>query len=203
MKFIAQLLSRLFHPILLPFYGYQLLFHSGCFFTLISPSMIYFILITVVISTILLPLLAIVVWQFFNKKRLNLDEQHDRVVPYFVTIVGYLLGAFVLKFVSIYEIYSQILVVCSFVIVVIQLINIHWKISAHMAAIGGILGVFFGLSRWAMWNQFPISIALILLSGLLGSSRLLLDKHTPAQVYAGFALGFSFPFIYLELFFAN
>lgn len=36
---------------------------------------------------------------------------------------------------------------------------------------------------------FPLQITIILLAGLIGSSRILLNRHTIGQVGAGFALG--------------
>ena len=38
-------------------------------------------------------------------------------------------------------------------------------------------------------------IAVLLIAGLLGTSRIFLKRHTPMQVYAGFSLGFMCTFV--------
>ena len=70
------------------------------------------------------------------------------------------------------------------------LVNFVWKISAHCIGIGGLLGGLMGVSRIYHLNPYPSLMAWILLAGMLATSRLYLEKHTPTQVYIGFCLGF-------------
>jgi membrane-associated phospholipid phosphatase len=74
--------------------------------------------------------------------------------------------------------------------IALLLVSLKWKISAHLAAIGGLTGGFFGLSFRLQENPVHILIFLILVSGVLGTARLVLGKHNKAQIYAGFLLGF-------------
>jgi len=54
----------------------------------------------------------------------------------------------------------------------------------------GIAGVLTGISqRFATDLTIPIIVS-ILCAGSLGTARLTLDSHSPAQVYAGFFAGF-------------
>ncbi|MFV0366741.1 MAG: hypothetical protein ACK5JS_09655 [Mangrovibacterium sp.] len=197
MKNLAKIISVICHPMLLPNYGYAMLLSSGAFFAHLSPIAIRVILLIVLISTLILPLLSIPLSQLILRKKIDLNERKDRVYPFFFTILSYFLGAYWLRHLLINVIYSQVLIICALVICIIQLINLRWKISAHMAAIGGLLGIFFGVSELTTWNSFTVAVCGVLVAGLVGSSRLLLEKHTPAQVYAGFALGFTFPLCYL------
>jgi membrane-associated phospholipid phosphatase len=69
------------------------------------------------------------------------------------------------------------------------LITYYWKISMHMTGIGGLCGAFLLLG--IVW---PVDLRLILaglffIAGIVGSSRLVLQVHTPAQVAAGFIAG--------------
>ena len=68
-------------------------------------------------------------------------------------------------------------------------INLKWKISIHMLGMGGIVGTIIGLILRYQIDAVPLVISLVILSGLVGYSRLRLDAHTPLQVYAGFVLG--------------
>ena len=74
-------------------------------------------------------------------------------------------------------------------------INFFWKISAHMIGIGGLLGGLMGVARIHLINPYLLFIAVLLIAGLLGTSRIFLKRHTPLQVYAGFSLGFMCTFV--------
>ena len=69
------------------------------------------------------------------------------------------------------------------------LITLGWKISAHMVGIGGLVGVVFGLML-IHGAQAPILLGvLFLLVGALGTARLIVTDHSPAQIYIGGLLG--------------
>ena len=59
-----------------------------------------------------------------------------------------------------------------------------------MIGIGGLLGGIMGISRVYLLNPYWAFIIVLLIAGLLGGARIQLKKHPPAQVYAGFGLGF-------------
>jgi membrane-associated phospholipid phosphatase len=72
------------------------------------------------------------------------------------------------------------------------LINLKWKISAHMAGIGGVIALIYqihvmGLSAFDLLWLLCLSIVV---AGALGSARLALRRHDILQVLAGVVLGF-------------
>ena len=69
------------------------------------------------------------------------------------------------------------------------LINIKFKISAHMVGIGGLLGSLISLSYLIKFDMTYFYIAAIIIAGLIGTSRLYLKEHRPYQIYTGFLLG--------------
>ena len=72
-----------------------------------------------------------------------------------------------------------------------MLINFRWKISAHTVSMGGVIGAFFGLQSVLQIDMLLQISASILIAGLVGFARLKAGKHSPAQVYAGYLLGFA------------
>ncbi len=196
MRNIAKIISVIFHPFLLPSYGYIMLLCSDAFFAQLSTYGVCVILSLVFVFTLLLPLGFIYLSQFIFHRKLDLHRRQDRVYPFFFTIVSYFSGAYIMGYLAIDAIYSRVLFMCALVLCTIQLINSYWKISAHMAGIGGFMGIFFGVCWVMSYNIFMLATLLILLAGAIGSSRLLLERHTPAQVYAGFVLGISYPLSY-------
>lgn len=61
-----------------------------------------------------------------------------------------------------------------------------------MAAMGGWLGVtfFIALNHLAVINMMWIVIVIVILAGVVGTARLILERHTPMQLLAGTANGF-------------
>ena len=76
---------------------------------------------------------------------------------------------------------------------VVLVVNRWWKISAHAAGIGGVVALIYQIHVQCLsaFNLLWVFIATILLAGILGTSRLLLKRHTVLQVLAGFAVGFA------------
>ena len=79
---------------------------------------------------------------------------------------------------------------CALAIVLV--INRWWKISAHGTATGGLTALAISLALRPDTPQ-PMTwliTATLLVTGLTCTSRLILNCHTPGQVYAGVANGF-------------
>jgi membrane-associated phospholipid phosphatase len=65
-----------------------------------------------------------------------------------------------------------------------------WKISMHMTGIGGLCGsIVLCAIVWPVDLRLLLAL-LFVLSGAVGSARLIVNAHTPAQVTAGFFAGF-------------
>jgi membrane-associated phospholipid phosphatase len=78
-----------------------------------------------------------------------------------------------------------------------MIISLRWKISNHMASIGGLTGALIALSLRLEINTSYILALVFLFAGLIGTARLILKKHNPLQIYAGYALGFFVMFFIL------
>ena len=70
------------------------------------------------------------------------------------------------------------------------IINLKYKISAHMVGIGGLLGSLIVVSYVLKYNAVPQLSVLVLLAGVIATCRLYLKAHEPKQIYSGFFLGF-------------
>lgn len=58
-----------------------------------------------------------------------------------------------------------------------------------MVGVGGLLGVLISISSLIEFDMTPFYIAVIVLAGFIGFSRLHLQEHKPSQIYTGFLLG--------------
>ena len=64
-----------------------------------------------------------------------------------------------------------------------------WKISAHMAAIGGVAGALFVFAEVFAFNPVWWLCLVFIVAGILGTCRMILRQHTLLQVVVGFWVG--------------
>lgn len=111
------------------------------------------------------------------------------MVPYVISILSYFFCIYLMDLVHIPHFMSSILSAALFIQVVCALINVWWKISTHTAAVGGVAGALFIFGELFGFNPVWWLCLVILLAGILGSSRMILRQHTLAQVVVGFFVG--------------
>lgn len=193
----AKAISILFHPLLIPSIGFLFLFYSGFYFSMINWEIRRFILLIVFFSTCLLPVLTIALLAINPRFSASMEKSTDRVIPLMFSAVYYYAGYYLLGRLPIFPIYKFFLIATISVIILLMIISLRWKISNHMAAIGGLTGSLLALSIRLQVNTSQVMALVFLLAGLVGTSRLILKKHSPLQVYAGYALGFLVMFLIL------
>ncbi len=134
--------------------------------------------------------------EFSAPKSIWMKTKEERVIPFIFITVYYGLCAYLFiaqwKF---NDIFGVILMSITTTIFLVTLITTKWKISAHSAGIVGALGFIMGVNLKYPDNQllYPI-LALVVLAGLVMTSRLQLNDHDSKEVYAGALLGFAVSF---------
>lgn len=186
----ARFTSVVFHPLLIPTLGFLLLFNSGFFFSILPWNVKIYMLLVVFLSTCILPAISILILSLNPKFDLNMEKNTDRVLSLIISSVSYYLGYQLLKRLPVFPVYNILLIGAILVQLALLPISMRWKISMHTAAIGGLVGGILGLSFRLQENPVQLLSILILTAGLVATSRLILQKHTESQVYAGFIVGF-------------
>lgn len=196
---LAHSLSVLFHPLLMP----TLLFGILFFWTpgvlgldAFSSDFRGSLLILIAVGTFGIP--SILIYFLFRSgyiPSLYMDDRQDRRLPYLFTAAIYsgvtFLFATRLQLVS--DTAPEIAIILGSItvsILLVALISLFWKISAHSVGIGGVLGTLIAIML--KFGETDLLVALALLTGLAGllmSARLQLNAHTPKQVGAGLLLG--------------
>ena len=187
--FLAKLLSRILHPIFIPTITLAII--STKFLNIIILSnQLNIIIIGTVIFTLLFPLLSILYLLFTKRiKSLQIEEKEERILPILFTIIWMLIGYYFLGNILEYApVVNSIYLGMIATLGITLLITKYWKISLHMAAIGGCFGVFLNL-QYIYGGVINYVIFILILSGLLGYSRAILKAHNMRQIYSGFLLG--------------
>jgi len=187
---LARIVSTVFHPVLVPTLGMLLLLHSGFYFSMLTWEARRFILLVVFFSTCILPLLAVSILAINPRFDINMPRAVDRVIPQLSAAVFYYLGFILLGRVAVFPVFKLFMLSSVLVIVVLLLISFKWKISNHMAALGGLSGVFFAFSFRNGLNPVYALLTVVIIAGLVGTARLALNKHNIWQIIAGYLLGF-------------
>jgi len=189
LSLIARGTSILFHPLLISTIGFLLLFSSGFYFAVIPWKYKWFILLVVFASTCLIPLISIGLLAFSSKFDLKMEKGTDRVLPLIFSSISFYLGYLILGRIQTFPVFQIFLIASILVQTSLVIVSLTWKISAHAAAIGGLTGGFFALTGRLQEYPLFILVFLLLVSGMVCTSRLILQKHTNAQVYSGYLLG--------------
>ena len=154
------------------------------------------ILLLLFIGTFMVP--SLVIYYLYRTGRLAnmaMPERTDRKWPMLLTGLIYTgvtyLFAFRMNLLS--DTSPQLAVVLGAItlsILLVAIISLYWKISAHTVGIGGVLGVVLTMmAKYGDTDLFVPLVGLLALSGLVATARLQLNAHTLAQVLAGWGLG--------------
>ncbi len=120
---------------------------------------------------------------------LEIKEQKERTLPYFMVFLYYLLTYTVLRNTGLPSIVFSLIFSGVVGAGLALLVNFSWKISAHSIGVGGLVGAYSGLVL-SRTSSSQLLILLWLLAGAVLSARLILKAHTNSQVYVGFLSGF-------------
>lgn len=191
-KRIARIISVVFYPLLIPTYAFAILLTLPAYFSALMPVNAKWMVIGLVFfTTCLLPTLSFLVMIKTGIVSTTwLSRRDDRHVPYLVSAIFFYLAYYMLKKLQISPVYAYFMIGATMLNILVMIINFFWKISSHMATVGALSGMMTGLSYFLATQYFGQIALTLLASGLVGFARLKLEAHTPAQVYAGFMLGF-------------
>ncbi len=189
--YLARIVSGIAHPILIPLYAVFIIFHSQTYLDYTPAKLIRSVYLIIAISTVLLPLSVLPLLKLQKVvSNYALEKRKERILPLLLAAIFYTLGYYSLRNIPFLYIISCLLLAATISIVLVALVSLKWKISIHLAAIGGLTGMLV-IFNWLFKADCRIYfMAAILFSGLLAAARLKLNLHTPTQVYIGFLLGF-------------
>lgn len=196
MKTIYNIVTYIFQPVLVPTYGMILLMNMDVF----SPMGTFWQWVAIIgtfLFTGLLP--AIPVLLLLKKGEVNdlfISRKEERTMPYLFSFMAYVFWALFMWRTMHFPLFIVAMGIGSAIsIFIIIFINLKWKISAHVAAMGGLSGAVFGVCYRLAINPVWLFILILTASAIVALSRIELKAHTPLQTLAGFSIGFLAVFI--------
>ena len=194
MKF-HKFISTILHPIVLPTLGVFL------YFVFVSQSFekrLQLIVLGLVFAlTYVVPVLLLLFLRNFGFiKDFQVSTIKERRIPViFMIFLLYFLGNTIIQIPTIRNLGilfygTSLSLTCIYV-----LFSVKLKSSLHLVSMGNMIGFFLIMTNINSLSMLPIIILLVLLSGILASSRLYLKAHTPVELLIGFSLGIVCQFI--------
>ena len=189
---VANFLTTVFSPLLMPTYGVFLALWVSVLCLLPYGTRVAVLLMCMGITCIL-PLIFLSVMRHFKLvKDLHVKVREQRLFPYLFAALCYIVAAYYLFYRHSPQWLVMFMVGSALTTVVMALINLKWKISAHTAGIGGVIALIYeihvlGLSAL---DLFWLLCLTIIVAGVIGTARLVLKQHDIWQVLAGAVVGF-------------
>lgn len=192
MKRVSQILSYIFSPLLVPTYGMILASFLSVLSVLSARVLCTTVAITFVITCVIpaCGIMAMYKTGFLTDPGVNVRT--ERSLPYALTILCYVGCCFFLYRAGAPSWLTMFYAGGGAAVLINAVVNLKWKISAHAAAMGGLVAMLF---RIATMHQSVVDLniwisAVVVLAGAVMTARVYLQRHTLMQVIAGCANGF-------------
>ncbi len=199
---VAHIISYVFHPLLFPSFGTAAIIfanpHLFGNFDFRQQSLWVFL---VFMLTFVFP----AVWLVMMRKlqmidSLKLETTKERIIPYIATATFYLWTYRMFRpstsntmFAN--EFISSMMMGAAIAIFIGFFINIFQKISLHAIGAGCFFGLTLVLVRYSDYNLTLLLISAVLVGGIIGSARLILNAHQPSEIFMGYFVGFLGQFV--------
>ena len=185
----ARVISAIFTPFSIPFLAFLILFLFS--YLRIMPIQYKLIVLGVVYCfTILMPTLTIFLFRKINGfSPEDLGERKRRFMPFLLTITSYVFCLVMMHRLNIPWYMTGIILAALIMMVICIVVNLKWKLSEHMAGVGAIVGGLVSFSALFGYNPVWWLCLFILIAGVLGTARIILQHHTLGEVRVGFAVG--------------
>lgn len=198
--FTAKVLSVLFTPFYLPILDLLILFIFS-YLSLLPLTYKLFLLLMFYLFTVFLPTALI---RFYRRYQgwtlIELGSRERRAIPYVISIFSYLLCYYIMAATHVPHFMGSILIAALVIQVACAIINLFIKISTHTAAIGGVTGALLAFSVIFSFNPVWWLCIVLLLAGMVGTSRMILRQHSLRQVVLGYLAGVACSFVSVLLF---
>lgn len=194
----ARVISAILTPFSIPFLAFLILFLFS--YLRIMPLQYKLIVLGVVYCfTILMPTLTIFLFRKINGYSAeDMGERKQRFMPFILTITSYIFCLVMMHRLNIPWYMTGIILAALIMMIISVIVNLKWKLSEHMAGMGAIVGGLVSFSALFGYNPVWWLCLFILIAGILGTSRIILQHHTLGEVLVGFAVGLACSLVVLH-----
>lgn len=192
-RWLAHLFSIVFHPLFIPMYAaWYLVYVQPGIFSGFSAREKLMVVIRVGYNTIFFPALTVLLLKALGfSKSIFLRTQKERIIPIVATNIFYFWVYLVLKNQPEIPFVLTGFILGIFITSSVSLLaNAYFKISLHGLGVGGLCGLMLVITLLGYSSSLFLPVMLVLLiTGLVSTSRLIVSDHTPFEIYSGILVG--------------
>lgn len=193
LKAIAYFFSIVLHPLFIPLIAaWYLVYIQPGVFPGFSPKEEMMVVIRVGYNTIFFPAVTVLLLKAVGFiKSIHLKTRRERIIPIIATNLFYFWVYLVLKNQPEIPFILTGFILGVFITSSAALLsNIYFKISLHALGMGGLCGLMLILILLGYSSSLFLPVMLVLLlTGVVCTSRLIVSDHTPFEIYSGVLVG--------------
>lgn len=189
---IAHVISVVLHPLFVPLIGTWLIIKTHYYeFAGFNSNSIFRIYGSVIANTLVLPAFTVLFLKLLKFiQSIKMNSRRERIIPYIATMTFYFWAYMVFRHQQMMPVVLTAFLLGNFIAVIFAFIsNIFIKISMHTLGMGGLLGLAFCFLENPYVNVMIPLMAVILLCGIVATSRLILEAHSMREIYLGVIFG--------------
>jgi len=162
------------------------------------------LIVLIFVTTFVIPLLSMSTLKLTGTiSNFLLEKRKERLLPFFFTVFFYGITVYMFTYrIGQLDVITLLLGTITAIILMVALLTIKIKVSAHSAGMGGGIGFL-----WAIKLTYPDMMLLwpilgtILITGGVMTARMYLNAHRPIEIYLGGAIGLVISFCSILLWF--
>lgn len=191
LKALSVLISYLFHPLFIPVYLIAFMIVTPPYFLGFDERMKWLIIVRFFVIYSFFPLVTVLLSKGLGfVESLYLRSRRERIIPYIACGIYYFWMWYVLRNQPEYPRELVLLALGIFLASSLGLIgNIYMKVSMHAISMGIMLAFMGYLTLTNSGQLIPYFLLAVLITGLVGTARLLASDHRPAEIYVGLFIG--------------
>ena len=191
-RFIAKIISYVFHPLFIPVYiSWFLVSQQPHLFASFTPTEKVITIIRFAVFYTFFPLVTVLLARGLGfLDSIFLRTQRERIIPYIACGVYYFFMWYVLRNQPQFTREVVILSMAIWIASSLGLIaNIYMKISMHAMSVG-VMATFILLLAAGRGSGFGLFVSIaLLITGLVCTARFIVSDHTQKEVYIGLLVG--------------
>lgn len=191
-RLLFGIINVLLHPIFMPFYALYIIIHVYSQYYILNNVSVFYLLMVFFTITVLLPSLVLLIMNYLKIiSSLHMNTKEERLLAVFTMLFFYIFVVLYFRNLS-FPYFIEIFFWALPLIIAILLLSqwLFFKISMHAYGIGSLIGIIiFYRFYLSIFAQFYILASVLMLSGLIISSRLLSNAHSFRETNIGFILG--------------
>ncbi|HBP45239.1 MAG: hypothetical protein CL845_06940 [Crocinitomicaceae bacterium] len=188
----ATWISRVFHPLLMPLVTLIMVFALDPYLQAL-PEVFMYMAVVVLVNTLAPAVSIFVLHKRGYLSDLDIRIRKERTLP-FIIVLAYFIMTYALLVLRpalyIPLVYLDMWMGLMASIGLALIITRWFKISMHMLAQGGVLGIAMAVQAMQTVPTWTLNGILVFIAGWVGFARIHLNVHRHIEVYIGYLLGF-------------